>query len=109
MPRLKNAASAAKRAKMVPARVLIVDDSVVVRNLLCEAFRTSPEVTVAGTAPNGSIALAKIPQVNPDVITLDVEMPGMNGIETLVEIRKLYPKLPVIMFSTLTERGAAIT
>lgn len=94
---------------MLPVRVLIVDDSVVVRKLLCEALATSVEVNVVGTASSGAIALAKIPQLNPDVITLDIEMPGMNGIQTLVEIRKLYPKLPVIMFSTLTEQGAAIT
>ncbi len=94
---------------MPPVRVLIVDDSVVVRKLLCEALASSPEVEVAGIASSGAIALAKIPQLNPDVITLDIEMPGLNGIQTLVEIRKLYPRLPVIMFSTLTERGAAIT
>jgi two-component system, chemotaxis family, protein-glutamate methylesterase/glutaminase len=94
---------------MPPVRVLIVDDSVVVRKLLCEALDSRAEVSVAGTASSGAIALAKIPQLNPDVITLDIEMPGLNGIETLAEIRKLYPKLPVIMFSTLTERGAAIT
>jgi len=94
---------------MPPVRVLIVDDSVVVRKLLCEALASSAEISVAGTASSGAIALAKIPQLNPDVITLDIEMPGLNGIQTLVEIRKLYPKLPVIMFSTLTERGAAIT
>jgi two-component system chemotaxis response regulator CheB len=94
---------------MLPVRVLIVDDSVVVRKLLCEALASSTEVQVAGTASSGTIALAKIPQLNPDVITLDIEMPGLNGIQTLTEIRKRYPKLPVIMFSTLTERGAAIT
>ncbi len=94
---------------MLPVRVLIVDDSVVVRKLLCEALASSPEVRVVGTASSGAIALAKIPQLNPDVVTLDIEMPGLNGIQTLTEIRKLYPKLPVIMFSTLTERGAAIT
>ncbi len=94
---------------MLPVRVLIVDDSVVVRKLLCEALASSPEVEVAGIASSGAIALAKIPQLNPDVLTLDIEMPGLNGIQTLVEIRRLYPKLPVIMFSTLTERGAAIT
>jgi len=94
---------------MPPVRVLIVDDSVVVRKLLCDALASAKEIEVAGTASSGVIALAKIPQLNPDVITLDIEMPGLNGIETLVEIRKLYPKLPVIMFSTLTERGAAIT
>jgi two-component system chemotaxis response regulator CheB len=94
---------------MLPVRVLVVDDSVVVRKLLCEALASSAEVQVAGTASSGAIALAKIPQLNPDVITLDIEMPGLNGIQTLTQIRKLYPKLPVIMFSTLTERGAAIT
>lgn len=94
---------------MLPIRVLIVDDSVVVRKLLCGALSSSAGIEVAGTASNGAIALAKIPQLSPDVVTLDIEMPGLNGIETLVEIRKLYPKLPVIMFSTLTERGAAVT
>src|SRR5208337_3471226 len=94
---------------MAAVRVLIVDDSVVVRKLLCEALASSPEVEVAGSASSGALALAKIPQLNPDVITLDIEMPGMDGLQTLSEIRKRYPKLPVIMFSTLTERGAAIT
>ncbi len=94
---------------MLPVRVLVVDDSVVVRKLLSDALASSVEVQVAGTASNGAIALAKIPQLNPDVITLDIEMPGLNGIQTLAEIRRLYPKLPVIMFSTLTEQGAAIT
>ncbi len=94
---------------MIPIRVLVVDDSVVVRKLLSEAFAGIPEIQLAGTASNGAIALAKIPQLNPDLVTLDIEMPGLNGIETLKEIRKLYPKLPVIMFSTLTEHGAAVT
>src|SRR5579864_5033162 len=89
--------------------VLIVDDSVVVRRLLCDALASAPDIKVAGTASTGAIALARIPQLNPDVITLDIEMPGLNGIQTLLEIRKLYPKLPVIMCSTLTERGAATT
>lgn len=97
------------RGAMLPVRVLVVDDSAVVRRILGEALASSSDVEVAGTASNGAIALAKIPQLNPDVITLDVEMPGMSGIETLAEIRKLYPSLPVIMFSTLTERGAATT
>jgi two-component system chemotaxis response regulator CheB len=94
---------------MPPIRVLIVDDSVVVRKLLSEALASSPQVEVAGTASNGAIALARIPQLHPDVITLDIEMPVLNGLQTLAELRKQYPKLPVIMFSTLTERGAAST
>lgn len=94
---------------MRKVRVLVVDDSTVIRRLLTDALNSDPSVEVAATAPNGRIALAKIPQINPDVITLDMEMPEMDGIATLVELRKLYPKLPVIMFSTLTQRGAEAT
>jgi two-component system chemotaxis response regulator CheB len=90
-------------------RVLIVDDSVVIRRLLTDILKDDPEIEVAGTAPNGKIALAKLPQVNPDVVTLDIEMPELDGLQTLPELRKAYPKLPVIMFSTLTERGAKST
>ena len=90
-------------------RVLVVDDSVVIRKVLTEALATDSEIEVVASAADGSIALSKIPLVKPDLITLDVEMPGMSGLETLAGIRKLYPKLPVIMFSTLTERGAATT
>jgi two-component system, chemotaxis family, protein-glutamate methylesterase/glutaminase len=110
MPRLERGIRYLREKEtMPPARVLVVDDSVVVRKFVCDALSASAEVEVAGTAPSGAIALAKIPQLNPDVITLDIEMPGLDGIQTLVEIKKLYPKLPVIMFSSLTERGAAIT
>ena len=94
---------------MTRTRVLVVDDAVVVRKIVTDALAEDPDIEVVGTAPNGKIALAKIPQVNPDVVTLDVEMPEMDGLETLTELRKLYPRLPVIMFSTLTERGAATT
>ncbi|HSZ63219.1 MAG TPA: chemotaxis response regulator protein-glutamate methylesterase [Terriglobales bacterium] len=94
---------------MKPVRVLIVDDSAVIRRLLSNLLATDPEIVVVGTAGNGVQALGRIPEAKPDLITLDIEMPGMNGLETLVEIRKLYPKLPVIMFSTLTERGATAT
>jgi two-component system chemotaxis response regulator CheB len=94
---------------MARIRVLVVDDAVVVRRLVADALAGDPEIDVVGTAANGRIALQKIPQVNPDVITMDVEMPELNGIETVRALRPLYPKLPVIMFSTLTERGAAAT
>jgi len=94
---------------MPPIRILIVDDSAVIRKILCDALSADPAIEVAGTAPNGHIAIAKITQVNPDLVTLDIEMPVMTGLEALVEIRKTHPKLPVIMFSTLTERGAAAT
>ena len=94
---------------MPPIRVLIVDDSVVTRAVLSELLRSDPEIEVAGTACSGSQALSLIPQLKPDLITLDLEMPGMDGLETLAGIRKLSSNLPVIMFSTFTLRGATAT
>lgn len=90
-------------------RILVCDDSVVIRKLLTATLADVPGMEVVATAALGKIALAKIPQVNPDVVILDVEMPEMDGIETLRQIRKVAPRLPVIMFSTRTERGAAAT
>jgi len=90
-------------------RILVVDDSVVIRKLLTQTLSSDPQFEVVGSAGDGRIGLAKIAQLNPDVVTLDVEMPVMDGLTTLVELRELYPKLPVIMFSTLTERGASAT
>lgn len=90
-------------------RVLVVDDSVVIRKILTDVLSEDPDIEIAGVAANGRIALQKIPQVNPDLITLDIEMPELNGLETLEALRKDYPVLPVIMFSTLTERGAEAT
>lgn len=94
---------------MPKTRVLIVDDTAVVRKLIAEAISRDPDLDVAGIAANGSIALQKIPQLAPDAITLDLEMPGMDGLETLHELRKLYPKIPVIMLSSLTVKGAEST
>ncbi len=90
-------------------QVLVVDDSVVVRRLVTTALEADPELEVAGSAADGRIALAKIEQLRPDVVTLDVEMPVMDGLTALREIRARWPSLPVIMFSTLTRRGAAAT
>lgn len=94
---------------MPPIRVLVVDDSVVIRKLLTTTLGEVPGLEVVATAALGKIALTKIPQCNPDVVILDVEMPEMDGIETLRRIRKDAPRLPVIMFSTRTERGAVAT
>jgi two-component system chemotaxis response regulator CheB len=94
---------------MPKIRVLIADDAVVIRRLLANCLAEDPDIEVVGTAPNGQIALAKIEQVNPDLLTLDIEMPVMDGLKTLEAIRKTHPRLPVIMFSTLTERGASAT
>jgi two-component system chemotaxis response regulator CheB len=94
---------------MTPVRILVVDDSIVIRKLLSDTLSGDRALEVIATASDGRIALAKIPQLKPDLITLDIEMPVMDGLETLTAVRKLYPKMPVIMFSSLTEHGAAAT
>jgi len=94
---------------MPKIRILVVDDSVVFRRLVSDELSRDPELEVAGTAANGRIALAKLGQLSPDLVILDITMPEMDGLETLKELRKTYQRLPVIMFSTLTERGAEAT
>lgn len=90
-------------------RVLVVDDSVVIRRLVTLALEQDPGIEVAGFAANGAIALQRTSQRNPHVITLDIEMPEMNGLETLRHIRRDFPDVRVIMCSTLTERGGLVT
>src|SRR5215471_1773957 len=94
---------------MAKYRILVVDDAVVIRRLVTEELSRDPALEVVGTAANGRIALAKMAQVNPDLVILDIEMPEMDGLATLAELRRTYPRLPVIMFSALTERGAEAT
>ena len=94
---------------MPKIRTLIVDDAAAFRRALAEELSNDPALDVVGTAANGRLALAKMPQLCPDVVILDVEMPEMDGLTTLKELRKTYPRLPVIMFSALTERGAEAT
>jgi two-component system, chemotaxis family, protein-glutamate methylesterase/glutaminase len=94
---------------MTKIRVLVVDDSVVIRKLISDGLAKDPLIEICGSAANGRIALQKIPQCNPDLVTMDIEMPDLDGISAVRELRKTYPKLPVIMVSTLTERGAAAT
>jgi two-component system, chemotaxis family, protein-glutamate methylesterase/glutaminase len=91
-----------------PIRVLIVDDSALVRQLLTEVFANNSEFEVVGTAPDPIIARDKIKALSPDVLTLDVEMPRMNGIEFLERLMRLRP-MPVVMISTLTIEGADVT
>ena len=94
---------------MPKIRVLIVDDSVVIRRLLSDELSKDPDLEIVGTAATGKIALAKIPQVNPDILTMDIEMPEMDGLECVTEVRKIYATLPIIMFSTLSQRAARET
>jgi two-component system chemotaxis response regulator CheB len=90
-------------------RVLIVDDSVVIRRLIKEILDGDSRLEVVGVAHNGQVAIAKVDELKPDVVTMDIEMPVMNGVDAVKAIRKTHPRLPIVMFSTLTERGASAT
>jgi two-component system, chemotaxis family, protein-glutamate methylesterase/glutaminase len=89
-------------------KVLIVDDSATMRSLIGAVLRRDPEIEIVGTAGDPLEARAKIKELEPDVLTLDIEMPNMNGLEFLEKIMRLRP-MPVIMVSTLTQRGADAT
>ncbi|WP_029068280.1 protein-glutamate methylesterase/protein-glutamine glutaminase [Jonesia quinghaiensis] len=90
-------------------RVVVVDDSVVIRRLVVQALESDSGIEVIATAANGKLGLAKIEQLKPDAITMDIEMPEMNGVEAVRALRKKGIQTPIIMFSTLTERGATAT
>ena len=90
-------------------RILIVDDSAVMRSLLRSVIGADDSLEVAGTAADGATALANLGRLNPDMVLLDVEMPVMDGLATLRELRARGHKMPVIMCSSLTQRGARVT
>ena len=93
---------------MRKVRVLIVDDSALIRRILTDILSSDPEIEVVGTAMDPHIARQKIKDLDPDVITLDVEMPKMDGISFLQKLMRLRP-MPVVMISSLTQKGAEIT
>ena len=93
---------------VAPIRVLVVDDSALIRQLLTTILNQDPQIEVVGTAPDAIKARERIKKLHPDVLTLDIEMPKMNGIEFLQKIMKLRP-MPVVMVSSLTQQGAEIT
>ncbi|MEN8188289.1 MAG: chemotaxis response regulator protein-glutamate methylesterase [Thermodesulfobacteriota bacterium] len=90
-------------------RVLVVDDTIVYRKVVSDILSELPGVEVVGVAHNGKIAISKIKSLKPDLLTLDIEMPVMNGLEVLAELKKNYPKTGAIMLSTLTDDGSFMT
>ena len=94
---------------MSKIRVLVVDDSAVIRRLVSDVINGDPALEVAGVAANGRLAQECIEQLKPDLVTMDVEMPEMDGVQAVKELRKKHPRLPVIMFSYLTQRGVVTT
>jgi two-component system chemotaxis response regulator CheB len=92
-----------------PVRILVVDDAVVARRVISDILDAEDDLEVVGTAPNGNLALKKIARLQPDVVTLDIDMPELDGMQTLSAIRSSYPEIRVIMVSNHTRRGAAIT
>ncbi|MBL9162732.1 MAG: chemotaxis response regulator protein-glutamate methylesterase [Planctomycetaceae bacterium] len=94
---------------MEKIRVLVVDDSIVVRRVVMEELEAQADIEVAGSASTGRMALEKMNQLNPDLVVLDIEMPDMDGLTALTHLRGSHPATPVVMFSSLTELGAAAT
>lgn len=92
-----------------PIEVMVVDDSAVVRRFITEVLAREADIVVNQSAPNGELALARLEAHQPDVVILDIEMPVLDGLATLEQLRKAWPDLPVVMFSTLTTRGASAT
>ncbi len=92
-----------------PIEVMVVDDSAVVRRFVTEVLTTEADIVVNQTAQNGDLALQRLEAHQPDVVLLDIEMPVLDGLSTLAQLRKRWPHLPVVMFSTLTTRGASAT
>jgi two-component system, chemotaxis family, protein-glutamate methylesterase/glutaminase len=94
--------------KKKPIRVLVVDDSAFMRFTITKHLGDHPEIQVIGTARDGNEALEMIPKLNPDVVTMDVEMPHLDGLSTLREVMTRFPR-PVVMFSSLTAEGTSET
>ena len=108
MPNQSSSMSPPTRSCKAPIKVLVIDDSALVRQLMSEILASDPGIHVVGTASDPYIAREKIKQLAPDVLTLDVEMPRMDGLTFLQNLMRLRP-MPVVMVSSLTEQGAEVT
>lgn len=89
-------------------KVLVIDDSALIRSLMREIINSQPDMVLVGAAPDPIVARELIKQTNPDVLTLDVEMPKMDGLDFLERLMHLRP-MPVLMVSSLTEKGSEVT
>ncbi|AAK80179.1 two-component system chemotaxis response regulator CheB [Clostridium acetobutylicum] len=94
---------------MEKIKVIVVDDSVLMRRLICDMLESNDNIEVIGTAINGQDLLNKLKVMKPDVITLDIEMPVMNGIETLKAVKSLKIDIPIIVFSSISQKGMKYT
>ncbi len=95
--------------KMNPLKVMVVDDTIVYRKIVTDILSELSDVEVVGTASNGKLALHKIPMLKPDLITLDIEMPEMNGLDFLAHVQEEWPEIGVVMLSTSTQEGGEMT
>ena len=93
---------------MTAIRVLVVDDSVVVRRLVTDALAADPRVEVVGTASDGRRALARVEQLKPDVVTMDLTMPEMDGIECIRRMLEVLPRTNILVVSALSDKSTAI-
>lgn len=92
-----------------PLKVMVVDDTIVYRKIVTDILSELSDVEVVGTASNGKLALHKIPMLKPDLITLDIEMPEMNGLDFLTHVQEEWPEIGVVMLSTSTQEGGEMT
>ena len=111
IPSTKGSRRSQERARVLDAmaKVLIVDDSVFMRTVIRDMLQKDPSLEIVGTASNGIEALEKISTLKPDLITLDIEMPRMNGLEVLRELKNAASRPKTIMLSSLTSEGAEMT
>ena len=93
----------------MPVRVLVADDSVIFRRVITETLESIPDVEVVGSAPNGKLTLQRVKELKPDLITLDMEMPEMDGLAVLEALRRAGDDTMVLVVSAFTERGGRLT